>query len=129
LKSYLDKIGSFGAVLAGAACPVCFPQLAAIGAFFGLGALGSYEGQIFLAAKILVVLAVVGHVLAYLQHRLAWVLSIAVAGGIAFFVGLYVVGSEALIYAGLAALVTASIIDIVRRGLLRRRIRLDRGAK
>lgn len=129
MKAYLDKIGSCGAILAAAACPVCFPQLAALGAIFGLGALGSYEGQIFLATEILVVLAVIGQVLAYLQHRIVWLLSIAVAGGVAFFLGLYVLGSEILIYIGFAALVIASIIDVIRRTQLRRKLRLSPSAK
>ncbi len=129
MKAYLDKIGSFGAVLAAAACPICFPQLAALGAIFGLGALGSYESQIFLATKILVVLAVIGQVLAYFQHRRVWLLSISVAGGIAFFLGLYLFGSEVLIYFGLAALVVASVIDVVRRAQVRRKLRLGPSAK
>ena len=129
MKAYLDKIGGFGAILAGAACPVCFPQLAALGAIFGLGAFGSYEGQIFLATQILVVLAVIGHVLAYLQHRMAWVLSMAVAGGASFFLGLYVFSSETVIYAGFAALMLASMIDIVRRKQLRRKLGAQAGAK
>ena len=115
MKAYLDKIGSVGSVLAAAACPACFPQLAALGAIFGLGALGSYESQIFLVTKILVVLGVVGHVLAYRQHRVLWIASLGVAGGVAFFLGLYVVGSEVVVYLGLAAMVAASLVDLVRR--------------
>jgi len=128
MKQYLDKVGSVGAVLTAAACPVCFPQLAALGAIFGLGALGSYEGQLFLATKILVALAVVGHVFAYLQHRRLWQLCIAVAGGAAFFLGLYVIGSEPLVYAGFAALILASAVDGVRRLRMRRKLRLGPGA-
>ncbi len=68
MKTHLEKIGSLGAVIAAAACPVCFPKLALIGALFGLGALGAYESQLFIAAQILVVVAVLGHALAYLQQ-------------------------------------------------------------
>ena len=124
MRAYLDKIGSLGSVFAAAACPVCFPQLAALGAVFGLGALGSYEGQIFLATKILVVLGVVGHVVAYLQHRILWIAALGVAGGIAFFLGLYVVRSEVVVYLGLGAMVAASVVDLVRRWKLRRSLRL-----
>ena len=115
MRPYLDKIGSFGAILAAAACPVCFPKLAALAAIFGFGALGAYEGQLFLAAKLLVVVSVVGHVLSYFQHRRAWVLALALAGGAAFFAGLYVFDSELLIYAGFAGLVIASSVDAFKR--------------
>src|SRR5216117_287385 len=45
MKIHLEKIGSLGAVIAAAACPICFPKLALLGALFGLGALGAYESQ------------------------------------------------------------------------------------
>jgi hypothetical protein len=54
MKTYLEKIGSFGGIIAAAACPVCFPKLALIGALFGLGALGAYESQLFVAAQVLI---------------------------------------------------------------------------
>lgn len=54
MKTHLDKIGSIGAVIAAAACPVCFPKLALLGALFGLGALGVYEAQLVIAAQLLV---------------------------------------------------------------------------
>ena len=119
MKPVLDKLGSFGSVVAAAACPVCFPKLALIGAIFGLGAFGSYEGQLFWAAQALVVIAVLGHALAFLQHRRAWMLAAAALGGVAFFAGLYLLRSEAVVYAGLAALVGTSVVDLLRR--LRRR--------
>jgi hypothetical protein len=54
MKAYLERIGSFGRIIAAAACPVCFPKLALIGALFGLGALGAYESQLFVAAQVLI---------------------------------------------------------------------------
>jgi mercuric ion transport protein len=109
MKSYLDKLGSFGAVIAAAACPICFPKLALLGAFFGLGGLAAYESQLIVAAQALVVLATAGHVIAY---RSKWLLALALAGAITFFAGLYAAGSEFLAYCGLAALVAASAIDL-----------------
>lgn len=41
MKAWLEKASSIGAVVAAAACPVCFPKLALLGAVFGLGALGA----------------------------------------------------------------------------------------
>jgi mercuric ion transport protein len=109
MKAYLDKLGSSGAVIAAAACPICFPKLALLGAFFGLGGLAAYESQLIIAAQALVVLAAAGHVIA---HRSKWLLALALAGAIAFFAGLYVAGSELVAYGGLAALVAASAIDL-----------------
>ena len=105
MKVGLEKIGSFGALIAAAACPVCFPKLALI------GALGAYESQLFIAVQILIAVAVLGHVLAYLQHRKGWLLGLALLSGVAVFGGLYLVHSEAMIYAGFAGLVATSATD------------------
>jgi mercuric ion transport protein len=115
VKPPLEKVGSVGAVLAAAACPICFPKLALIGAVFGLGALSAFEYQFLIAAQALVGLAVVGHALSYLRHRNRWLLASALLGAAAVFGGLYVVGSELLVYAGLAALVVASSVDLWHR--------------
>ena len=115
MKAALEKVGAVGSLIAAAACPVCFPKLALIGALFGLGALGAYESQIFLAARVLVVLAVIGHALSYLRHRNAWLLAGAIASGAAVFVGLYWAGSEALVYLGFAGLVAASATEFWNR--------------
>lgn len=112
MKSHLDKVGSFGAIIAAAACPICFPKLALLGALLGLGGLSAYEWQFLIAAQVLVGIAMLGHVLAYLRQRKRWVLALALSGGAAFFSGLYVVGSEAVVYAGFAALVAASTVEL-----------------
>ena len=52
MKTYLEKIGSFGGAIAAAACPVCFPKLALLGAIFGLGALSACESQLFIVGKV-----------------------------------------------------------------------------
>lgn len=121
----LEKIGSIGAVVAAAACPICFPKLALIGALFGLGALSAFEYQLLIAAQALVALAVAGHVLSYLRHRNRWLLGSAIVSGAAVFAGLYLAGSELLAYAGLAGLVTASVADLWRRFRPRLAPRLD----
>jgi mercuric ion transport protein len=123
MKTYLDKVGGFGAILTAAACPACFPQLAALGAVFGLGALGSYEGGIFLATKILVAVAMLGHVLAYFNHRLKSLLALGMTGGVLFFAGIYLLNSEASIYLGFLAMVSASLVDLVRRLRIRRKLK------
>ena len=115
MNRYLDKLGSVGAVIAAAACPLCFPKLALLGAVFGLGGLAVYEAQLFIAAQVLVGVAVFGQALSFSQHRKHWLLALAVLGGAAFFGGLYVFASESLSYAGLVALVAASTADIWAR--------------
>ena len=115
MKLPLDKLGGIGAVVAAAACPICFPKLALVGAFFGLGALGAYEYQFLVAAQALVAIALVGHVLAYLRHRRAWLLASAVLGGAAVFSGLYVAASELLVYLGLATLLVTATAEFWRR--------------
>src|SRR5688500_12811313 len=112
MKAHLEKLGSIGAVAAAAACPICFPKLALVGAFFGLGALSAFEYQFLIAAQALVALAVAGHVVSYRRHRKRWLLASAVLSGGAVFVGLYLAGSELLVYAGLAGLVAASTADL-----------------
>jgi len=115
VKSWTENAGSIGAVIAAAACPVCFPKLALIGALFGLGAFGAYESQLFIAAQALVAVAVIGHALSYLRHRNAWLLAAATASGAAVFLGLYWAGSEALIYVGFAGLLIAGASDFWTR--------------
>ena len=109
MKPYLDKFGSVGAVIAAAACPICFPKLALLGAFFGLGGLAAYESQLIIAAQALVVLAAAGHLV---THRSKWLLGLALLGATSFFAGLYLAGSELVAYIGLAVLVAASAIDL-----------------
>lgn len=124
VKPPVEQLGSVGAVIAAAACPVCFPKLALVGALLGLGGLGAYEAQLFIAAQALVILAVAGHVLSFRQHRKHWLLAIAILGGAAVFFGLYLFPSEWLAYLGLAALVVASAADL-RVRLAKTRIRLN----
>ncbi len=64
----LENYGSFGAIVA-AACPICFPKLALIGAFLGLGALAKYGTFFFYVAHVLILIALVGHVTSYESMR------------------------------------------------------------
>jgi MerC mercury resistance protein len=117
VKTYLEKIGGIGSVIAAAACPACFPKLALIGALLGMGALGAYESTLFAAAQVLIGIAMLGHALAYLRHRKRWLLALGVGSGAAAFAGLYLLRSEAAVYAGFAGLIVASATDFWgRRG-------------
>jgi hypothetical protein len=102
-------------VIAAAACPVCFPKLALIGTLLGLGGLGAYESQLFIAAQALVVIALAGHALSFRAHRNRWLLGAAIVSAAAVFAGLYWTGSEAMAYAGFAGLVGASMPQLWAR--------------
>lgn len=125
MKAHLEKLGSIGALIAAAACPICFPKLALIGALVGLGAFSAYEYHLLIAAQILVALAAAGHLLAYRRHRRRRVLGAGLLGAAGVFAGLYVAGSELLVYAGLAVLLAASTVDIWPRLLRARGPRLE----
>jgi mercuric ion transport protein len=129
MKAYLDKLGSFGSVVTAAACPGCFPHLAAVGTLVGLGVLGSYESRIFLATKILVALAIVGHVVSYRTQRNLALLVLGAGGGVLFFSGMYLFRSEGVTYLGLAAMLLASATDLVRKLRARRQLRMQTHAE
>jgi len=112
LRTYLEKFSSVGAVVAAAACPICFPKLALVGALLGLGGLGAYEAQFFVAAQVLVGLAVLGHIVSFRQHRSHRRLAFAILSGASVFFGLYLFRSEWLAYIGLAGLTIASLMDL-----------------
>ena len=119
MQNKLGNFGSFGAVVAAAACPFCFPKLALLGALFGLGALVKYEVVFFYAAHILIGIAVIGHIIAYHNLQNRSLLALAAFSAILFFLSLYIFISENLSYLALTGLVTATIWMIIES---RRRI-------
>lgn len=90
----------------------------------GLSAFGAYESQVFLATKVLVALAIVGHFLAYRDHRSVLLMVLGAGGGMLFFIGLYLLTSELVIYLGLGGMLGASVTDIVRRLRARRQFQV-----
>lgn len=108
MKNRLEKFGSFGAIVAAAACPICFPKLALIGALFGMGALSRFETVFFIGAQVLVVIALIGHNLSFKTHRDRRLLALAWLSSISLFLSLYVFGSEILNYAAFAGLIIAT---------------------
>jgi mercuric ion transport protein len=107
MRRKLEKVGSYGAIVAAAACPLCFPKLALIGALFGFGVLAKYEVVFLYMAQILIVLALIGHIISYKRlHNLA-LLILAFTSVILFFMSLYVFTSEILSYIALAGMIAA----------------------
>lgn len=109
MTNKLEKFGSFGAIVAAAACPICFPKLALLGALFGLGALAPYETAFFFGTQLLVVLAVIGHTVSYKTHQNWKLLSLAAISAILFFISLYAYASEKLAYVSFSGLIVATI--------------------
>lgn len=112
MQNRLEKFGSFGAIIAAMACPICFPKLALVGALIGMGALAPYETAFFFGAQILVVLAVVGHAISYKKHQNVKLLSLVIASAILLFVSLYAYVSEVLSYLAFGGLIIATVILI-----------------
>jgi len=109
MKNKLGRFGSFGSILAAAACPVCFPKLALLGALFGFGALAEYEVFFFYALQVLVIAMVVSHVIAFKRGGDMPLLVLVSVSAVLFFVSLYVLVSEYLSYVSFAGLVASSI--------------------
>lgn len=104
-----EKLGTVGAVLAAAACPICFPKFALIGAAVGLGVLAPYEGYVAIGVQVLFVLALAGHLIAFPRHRNGWLLALAIGATLILFAGYYAVPSSILLQIALAGLVAASV--------------------
>jgi len=108
-QPFLDRFGTAGAVVAAAACPICFPKLALVGAAVGLGVFAPFEGYVAMGVQVLFVLVFIGQLLAFRRHRNRWLLALSSATTVLLFVGYYVVPSSILLQVSLAGLVVASI--------------------
>jgi mercuric ion transport protein len=107
MRSKLEKFGSFGAIVAAAACPICFPKLALIGALFGFGVLVEYEVVFFYMAQLMMIFALVGHIISYKRLRNLSLIILACISATLFFGALYVFTSEVLSYLALVGMIAA----------------------
>lgn len=105
----LDKVGSIGAVVAGAAVPCCFPFLSLIGSILGLTFLAPYEKYILYAMQALVVVALAGTVIAYRGHRKVLPLILGVLSTAAVLYALNTDMNVKILYSGLAGLLIVAI--------------------
>lgn len=112
MKRKIESVGPTGAIVAAAACPICFPKLAAIGTLFGLGALAPFETYFIWGAQFLVVITLVVQILAYRERGNRLLLSAFVAFTALFFLSLYAIPSEAISYIALAGIVLGSTWSI-----------------
>jgi len=106
---FLERFGSVGAVVAAAACPICFPKVALVGAVFGLGVFAPFEGFVAIGIQTFFLLAFVGQVLAFRRHRNRWLLALSITSTLLLFVGYYGFPSSILLQLSLAGLTVASI--------------------
>lgn len=109
----LDKIGSIGAILAAASCPVCFPLLAAAGSFIGLGVLHPYEGKMLILFQFLVLMSLVGLVLSFRRHRKPLSLIVGIMSALLILIAFHIRFNEMLNYVGLFGLLSASVLKVI----------------
>lgn len=105
----LDKIGSVGAVIAGAAVPCCFPFLSLIGSILGLSFLAPYEKYVMYAMQVLVVLALTGSAIAYRGHRKILPLFLGIVSTGAVLYSLNTDMNVKVLYSGLAGLLIVAV--------------------
>ena len=109
MQNILEKFGSFGAIIAAMACPICFPKLALVGALIGMGTLAPYETAFFFGAQLLVLLAVTGHAISYKKHQNRKLLTLVIGSAILLFISLYAYTSEVLSYLAFSGLIIATV--------------------
>lgn len=109
----LDKIGSIGAILAAAFCPVCFPLLAVAGSFIGLGVLHPYEARMLILFQFLVLVSLVGLVLSFRRHRKPLPLMAGIMSALLILYAFHIRFSEILNYIGLFGLLSSSVLNII----------------
>ena len=109
----LDRVGSIGAVIAGAAVPCCFPFLSLIGSMFGLSFLAPYETYVLYAMQVLVVAALVGSFIAYREHQKIAPLLLAVLSSGAVLYSLNTNMELKLLYGGLTGLLVVAIWNTI----------------
>lgn len=110
-QTILDKCGAVGSFLAAAACPACFPLLGIVGSAVGLGVFKPFEGIAFYVFQGLVLLALIGNISAYLNHRKIFPLVIGVGSPLLIFFSLYGIYLTWVLYTGLFGLLAAAVLN------------------
>ena len=111
--NFFDKLGTVGAFLAAASCPVCFPLLGVAGTALGLGFLRPFEGVLMYVFQILVFIALIGNIFAFANHRRVIPLLIGIVSPGAIFWAFYIQFNYGLVYTGLFGLAVASVLNYV----------------
>lgn len=109
----LDKVGSVGAVIAGAAVPCCFPFLSLFGSILGLSFLAAYEDTMMYVLQGLVLLALVGSFIAYRGHKKIIPFALATASTASVLYGMNTDLNVYLIYGGMAGLLVVAVWNTI----------------
>lgn len=112
-----EKLGSGGGLIAAASCPACLPALGSLGAALGLGFLSGYEDlMISTLLPLFAGIALLANALGWLAHR-QWRRSVlGIVGPVLVLAGLWLFFGKwwnAMLYAGLAAMVGVSLWDLL----------------
>ena len=105
----LDKVGSIGALIAGAAMPCCFPFLSLVGSILGLSVLAPYETYVLYGMQLFVVVALIGAFIAFRAHRKILPLALGILSTGAVLYALNTDMNYKVLYPGLAGLVAVAV--------------------
>ena len=109
LLTFLDGIGSVGALLVATAVPCCFPLFAGVITTVGLVTLGNFESFALYALQGFALLSLFGLALAVRQHRSPWPLVLGVTSLVALAWSLHGAFSQGVLYGGLFGLLAATV--------------------
>jgi mercuric ion transport protein len=108
MRFKFDSYSSLGAVLTAAACPMCFPALAAVGTIIGMEALAGYENYLVWGVQFFILLSAVGLLCDFDAHQSTMLVCLSVVSAVLLLVSLHLVYSEGLAYVALAGMVAGS---------------------
>ena len=120
MKAQLEKLPSFGAIVAAAGCPICFPALAAVGSVFGLGAIAAYESQLIIVSQIFLVLSAGFAVVSFRRTKKKATLILSFLSVTVIFGSWYLFWNTTLIYIGFAGVFAAAVGNIVFENRVRK---------
>lgn len=111
--NHLDKFGAIGSLFAAlaAATPCCLPLLATAGASVGFSFFMPYQTLSEWVFQGFTVLALIGVVVAFRQHKQTLPLIVMLGAVAAIFAFYYVFRQPNLVYGGLAGLLAASLLN------------------
>ncbi|PHR90766.1 MAG: hypothetical protein COA78_34445 [Blastopirellula sp.] len=109
--TFIDKVGSLGALLSAMACPVCWPLFATLGSSIGLGVLAPWEGVISnYVFPLFVLVAVVGGVISFRAHKQPLPLIVEIVSGLLIIFGIYASWQPTFVYIGIFGLLLSSTL-------------------
>ena len=111
MSGILEKVGSVGTFITAAACPVCWPLFASIGATLGLGVLAPFEGiMMTIVFPAFVIISIVGTILSFINHRTYLPLAVSLVSAALILYGFYGGWNLILMYIGIFGLLAGSVL-------------------